>query len=55
MPLLVNGQVVPEQTIREESERLARDPQWSQIASAEERAGRLREAVPGSFAGFRSC
>jgi len=41
----VNGQLVPEQLILEESGRIGRDPQWQRIADAAERAQRLRAAA----------
>jgi hypothetical protein len=45
MPYLVNGQVVPEELIRQESDRIRRDPQWKTIADEAERAQRLRSAA----------
>jgi len=44
MPYLVNGDVVPEQLIAQESARLSADPQWQQVPEAE-RAQRLRRAA----------
>lgn len=43
--ILVNGQPVPEELIREESARIGRDPQWSTIQDPAERAKRLRAAA----------
>ena len=45
MPYLVNGQLVTEELIREEFERIARDPQWQNIPDLTERARRLRAAA----------
>ena len=45
MPYLVNGQLVPEELIREEFGRIGRDPQWQSIADPNERAYRLRAAA----------
>jgi peptidyl-prolyl cis-trans isomerase C len=42
MPLIVNGQVVPEELIQRESERLSLDPQWKAIVDVNERSQRLR-------------
>jgi len=50
MPWLVNGQIVPEQVIREESDRIARDPQWQKISDDAERARSLRAAAEASAA-----
>jgi hypothetical protein len=50
MPYLVNGQIVPEQVIREESERISRDPFWGTISDEGERARRLRLAAEASAA-----
>jgi peptidyl-prolyl cis-trans isomerase C len=44
MPWFVNGQVVPEDLIRQESEQIARDPRWKSVADEGERAKRLRAA-----------
>jgi hypothetical protein len=32
MPWFVNGQRVPEDLIRQESEQIARDPRWKNVA-----------------------
>ena len=45
MPYMVNGQPVPEELIRQESDRLARDVQFQRIANEAERFGRLRAAA----------
>jgi hypothetical protein len=45
MPYVVNGQLVPEELIREEFLRIGRDPQWQSIADLTERANRLRVAA----------
>jgi parvulin-like peptidyl-prolyl isomerase len=45
MPWLVNGQTVPEDLIRQESEQIACDPRWKNIADENERANRLRAAA----------
>jgi len=45
MPYLVNGQIVPEQLIREEGNRIARDPQWQTILDPVERARHIRAAA----------
>jgi parvulin-like peptidyl-prolyl isomerase len=45
MPYLVNGQLVPEELIREEFQRIGRDPQWRSIPDLAERANRLRAAA----------
>ena len=45
MPHLVNGQLVPEDLIREEFGRIGRDPQWMSIADLQERANRLLAAA----------
>ena len=50
MPYLVNGQPVPEELIRQESERLSRDVQWQSIGDEAERAQRLRAAAESSAA-----
>lgn len=44
MPWYVNGQLVPETSIRQESNRIGRDPQWLTISDEAERARRLRAA-----------
>ena len=44
MPWFVNGQVVPEDLIRQESEQIARDPRGKSVADEGERAKRLRAA-----------
>jgi hypothetical protein len=45
MPYLVNGQPVTEDLIREEFNRLGRDPQWQKILDPTERNQRLRVAA----------
>jgi len=45
MPYQVNGQLVPEELIREEFGRIGRDPQWQTIPDLAERAQRLRAAA----------
>ena len=50
MPFSVNGQLVPEELIRQESERIGRDRQWLAIADEAERARRLRAAAECSAA-----
>jgi hypothetical protein len=45
MPYSVNGQLVPEELIKEEFGRIGRDPQWNVIADLNERASRLRAAA----------
>jgi hypothetical protein len=45
MPYLVNGQIVPEDLIRREVDRLGRDPHWQTISEVEERSRLLREAA----------
>ena len=50
MPYSVNGQVVPEELIRQESERIGRDRQWLTIADEAERAKRLWAAAECSAA-----
>jgi hypothetical protein len=48
MPYLVNGQLVPEELVREEFGRIGRDPQWQSIPDLTERANRLRAAAEQS-------
>jgi hypothetical protein len=48
MPWLVNGQVVPEQVIREESDRLARDAHWNSFTDERERSRALRSGAESS-------
>lgn len=45
MPYVVNGDVVPEELILQESERLRADPQWLRIRDEADRARRLRAAA----------
>ena len=45
MPYSVNGQLVPEELIKEEFGRIGRDPQWNAIPDLNERAHRLRAAA----------
>jgi len=45
MPYLVNGQLVPEELIRQEFGRIGRDPQWQAIFNPMERAQRQRAAA----------
>jgi peptidyl-prolyl cis-trans isomerase C len=44
MPIIVNGAEIPEELIRQETERLNRDPRWNQVADPAERAWRVRQA-----------
>jgi parvulin-like peptidyl-prolyl isomerase len=48
MPYMVNGQIVTEQVILEESENIARDPSWRRIVDESERSKRLRAAAEHS-------
>ena len=48
MPYLVNGQLVPEELVRQESQRIERDLRWNTIADESERAQRLRAAAEQS-------
>ena len=48
MPIIVNGQAIPEALIREESERVSRDLRWASIADPQERGQRIREAAEES-------
>lgn len=50
MPYLVNGQLVPEALIAQESARIARDPHLEAISDLDVRAKRLREAAEQSAA-----
>lgn len=45
MALVVNGEIVSEELIRQESERLARDPRWTRIKGKSDLSRRLREAA----------
>ena len=45
MPYLVNGQLVPEELIREEMGRIGRDSRWQSISDLSERGARLRAAA----------
>jgi len=45
MPYLVNRQFVTEELIREEFDRIGRDPQWQSIPDLTDRAHRLRAAA----------
>src|ERR1035441_9414178 len=45
MPYVVNGQLVPEELIREEFGRIGRDPQWQTIPALPERPNPLRGAA----------
>jgi hypothetical protein len=45
MPYSVNGQLVSEDCVRAEEERLRHDPQWQGIADEAERARRVRAAA----------
>lgn len=45
MPLIVNGETVPEESISEEAARLAGLPAFSDIADERERARRVRAAA----------
>ena len=48
MPWFVNKQLVPEQLIRQESDRIGRDPQWQSIPNGDERGRQLRAAAERS-------
>jgi hypothetical protein len=48
MPYSVNGQLVPEELIKEEFGRIGRDPQWNTILDLTDRANRLRAAAEQS-------
>jgi hypothetical protein len=41
MPYLVNGQAVPKELVRKESERIARDLRWRDIPDESKRALRI--------------
>ena len=41
MPYVVNGQTVPEELVRQESERIARDLRWRDIPDESKRARRI--------------
>jgi peptidyl-prolyl cis-trans isomerase C len=45
MPYFVNGQPVPEELVRQESERIARDLRWRDISDEAERARRIHAAA----------
>jgi hypothetical protein len=45
MPYIVNGQLVPEELVREEFGRIGRDPQWHTIPDLAEHAKRLHAAA----------
>jgi peptidyl-prolyl cis-trans isomerase C len=45
MPWLVNGQLVPEELIRQEEAQIACDPRWKSIADEGERAKHIRTAA----------
>ncbi len=48
MPLLVNGEAVPEDLVREEMERLRRDPRWASVTDLSQREAQLRAAAEHS-------
>ena len=48
MPYLVNGRAVSEELIREERQRIGRDPRWAGIPDTAERARRLQSAAESS-------
>jgi peptidyl-prolyl cis-trans isomerase C len=48
MPYVVNGEIVTEELIRQESQSVSRDLLWQTIADEAERARRLREAAERS-------
>ena len=50
MPYIVNGQIVPEELIRQQNELLDRDPQWNTIKDAGVRAQQVRAAAESSAA-----
>jgi peptidyl-prolyl cis-trans isomerase C len=45
MPILVNGEIVPAELIREEERRLAPSPEWQRIPDGLEKATHLRQAA----------
>lgn len=45
MPLLVNGELIPQEAIREEERRLAQSAEWRALPDALEKRMRLREAA----------
>jgi hypothetical protein len=45
MPYVVNGQLLSDESIRRESERIGRDPRWKTIPDEAERGRRLRAAA----------
>ena len=45
MPILVNGEIIPVELIREEERRLAQTPEWQGIPDSLEKRMRLREAA----------
>ena len=44
MPIIVNGATIPEELIRQESERLGQDPRWNQVGDPTEREWRIKQA-----------
>jgi hypothetical protein len=50
MPIIVNGEVVPEALIREERDRVSRDLRWTSIPNLEERTQRIQQP-PGILPG----
>jgi hypothetical protein len=48
MPYLVNGKAVPEELVRKESERIARDLRWRDIPDESKRALRIHGAAEQS-------
>jgi len=48
MPYAVNGQIAPEELIRQESERIGRDLRWREVPDEAERARRIRAAAEHS-------
>jgi hypothetical protein len=51
MPYIVNGQAVPEALIREEGERIGRDPRWQGIPGEAARVKQIRAAAENSAIG----
>jgi hypothetical protein len=48
MPILVNGEVIPQELIRDEERRLAQSPEWQAVPDALEKGMRLREVAEAS-------
>ena len=45
MPILVNGEIIPPELIREEERRLAQLPEWQGIPDGLEKPAHLRQAA----------